>query len=109
MVAKPAGVEYLANGSYEELTKHEAGWLTAYYQSNVEFWSPYKIEPMASKSPAYQKKLDLVLTENCAQKCDMASLAFAKFVCEQKGLPHTGMMCFGIMISGEFLQLEPPA
>lgn len=74
----------------------------------MEFWRPCQIEPDASKSTEYQKKLDLVVTEQCAQKCDMASLSFAKFVCAQKGLRYTGFSCDTVMITGEFLQLDPP-
>ena len=108
VVVKTAWGEYLANGSYEKLTDHEAGWLKAYYQTCMETWRPYKIEPCASKSPAYQKKLDLVLTQQCAQKCDMATVLFAKFVCSQKGLPYSDLMCVTVMMTGEFLQLDPP-
>lgn len=109
MVVKTAWGEYLADGSYEKLTDHEARWLKAYYQTCVEIWRPYKIEPSASKSPAYQKKLDLVLTQQCAQKCDMATVSFAKFVCAQKAVPYLDLMCVNVMITGKFLQLDPPA
>lgn len=93
---------------YEQLTDHEAGWLAAFYQECVQIYSPYTIEPEASKAPAFQKKLDFVLGQKHAEKTDMNSLFFARFVCEQKGLPYTGMKCFGVMITGEFLQLSPP-
>lgn len=109
VVVKTAWGEYQADGSYEKLTHHEAGWLKAYYQTCIETWRPYQIEPYASKSPAYQKKLDIVLTEQCAQKCDMATVSFAKFVCAQKGVPYLDLMSVTVMITGEFLQLDPPA
>lgn len=104
MRIKAAWGEYFTDGSYEKLTDHEAGWLKLYYQHNIEIWRPYQIQPLASKSPEYQKKLDLVLTQQCAQKTDMISVAFAKFVYTQKGLPYSD----NLMITGEFLQLEPP-
>lgn len=104
VVITAAWGEYRTDGSYEKLTDHEAGWLKLYYQRNIEFWRPYQIQPLASKSPEYQKKLNLVLTEQCARKGDMTSVAFAKFVYEQKGLPYSD----NLMITGEFLQLDPP-
>lgn len=93
---------------YGQVTDHEAGWLAALYQHRVKLYSPYKIEPSASLSPAYQKKLDLVLSLKCAERMDLKTLGFAAFVCRQKGLPYTEMQCFSVMISGEFLQLSPP-
>ena len=93
---------------HQKLTQHEAGWLAAYYRHNVEFWSEHKIEPLASKSPAYQRKLELVLTEGCGEKSDMNSLSFARFVCVEKGLAYEDMLCFTVMITGDFLQLDPP-
>ncbi|KAL3152766.1 hypothetical protein ABBQ38_012353 [Trebouxia sp. C0009 RCD-2024] len=92
---------------YAQVTDHEAGWLAAHYQHLMEFYSPYKVEPMASLSPAYQKKLDLVLSQKIAKQMDLKTLGFAKFVCEQKGLPYTDMHCFHVM-TGKFLQLSPP-
>lgn len=105
---KTPGVPKTVAKKYQKLTQHEAGWLTAYYKRNVDFWSEHKIQPLASQSPAYQKKLDLVLTEGCGEKSDLNSLSFAKFVCDQKGLPYTGIICFTVMITGDFLQLDPP-
>ena len=90
------------------LTEHEAGWLAAYYREQIAFWSPYTIPPSALKAPAYQQQLDVLVHTAYANKKDMSYLSFATFVCEQKSLPYTGMVCFHVMQSGEFLQLEPP-
>ena len=96
--------------NYQTLTDHEAAWLRLYYEHCMVFWSRYKIEPDASKSPAFGQKLDFVVHQKCGDKSDLETLHFAKFVCREKALPYTGLSCTTIMDPsfGEFPKLNPP-
>lgn len=89
-------------------SEHQSKWLKPYFAQLITFWSPYTISPTSLKAPLYRQKLALVKQHALADKYDLISLSFARFVCEQKNLPYSGLACFAVMDSGEFNKLEPP-
>ena len=90
------------------LSEHQSKWLKPYFAKLITQWSPYTISPTSLKAPHYRQKLALLNQHALADKYDLINLSFARFVCEQKKLPYSGLACFAVMDSGEFNKLEPP-
>ena len=57
----------------------------------------------------YRQKLALVKQKGLADKGDLCSLAFARFVCEKKQLPYSGMACVHVLHTEEWKKLAPPS